>query len=186
MKCGRDTIDEIRDLKLLGVTFSGNMSFDEHCNNITKQLSRKVGLISRLRHSLDTDVLNRIYKASIEPVFRYCSAVWSYTCNKSLDPLIKLQKKAARLIMFRPPDSPSEPLFEALRWKNLETLWKQNALCVLFRVKAGKISSQVPALREVRSAAIFWTNVITLHFMKTLYFMTESKILIVYLLTLWI
>ena len=143
VKCGQCTIEETRDLKLLGVTFSGNMKFDVHLENISNQISRKVGLLSRLRHSLDTDVLNKIYKASIEPVFRYCSAIWSYTYEKPLEQLVMLQKKAARLIMFQPPDSHSEPLFKHLRWTKIESLWKQNALCVLYRVKAGKISERV-------------------------------------------
>jgi len=86
--------------QVTGIDFSGNMKFDVHLKNTCASLSRKVAMLSRLRHHLPTAVLNKLYRVSREPIFRYCSAIWSHTYDKPLEPLIKIQKKAARFILF--------------------------------------------------------------------------------------
>ena len=53
--------------KYLGVTLDKHLSWDTHINNLCKKLKPKVGIISGLRHILNKNVLNTVYKTIIQP-----------------------------------------------------------------------------------------------------------------------
>jgi len=52
----------------------------------------------------------------IKPVFDYVNVIWT-TCNKDkLGRVLKLQKRAARIILNAVRRAPSVPLFNCLKW----------------------------------------------------------------------
>ena len=56
------------------------------------------------------------YNALIRPVFNYASVLWTNCDKESLGRVLKLQKRAARVILNAPPQAPSVPLFNRLKW----------------------------------------------------------------------
>ena len=63
-------------------------------------LKLEFSLVCRLRHYIDNNSLNLLYKSLIiVPLFDYCDLVWG-NCGKGLsDRLQKLQNRAARVIL---------------------------------------------------------------------------------------
>ena len=54
--------------------------------------------------------------AVLKPSFLYGSSVWSSTSKANLDSILRLQKRAARVILNAPVNSRSVDLFNNLNW----------------------------------------------------------------------
>ena len=52
----------------------------------------------------------------LKPSFLYGSGVWSSTSKANLDSILRLQKRAARVILNAPANSRSVDLFNTLNW----------------------------------------------------------------------
>ena len=66
-----------------------------------------------------------IYNAYIYPHLTYCVEIWgSDTPQQYLDPLLKIQKKLARLITFSEWNEPAQKLFIKLGWLNIYDIHK--------------------------------------------------------------
>ena len=84
-------------------------------------------MLSRLRQVLPSEVLNRLYKSTIEPLFTYCSSIWCFSEKVYTSRLVILQKAAARIISNEYRFAPSKPLFETLNWKSIESIWERRS-----------------------------------------------------------
>ena len=56
------------------------------------------------------------YDAVLKPSFLYGSIVWSSTSKANLDSILRLKKRAARVILNAPFNSRSMDLFNTLNW----------------------------------------------------------------------
>ena len=126
-------IEMLPSLKLLGVTFQSNHSFNIHIGEVHKKMSQRIGLLSRLRHMLPLKPLNSLYKATIAPLATYCSSLWSQSRCPQLIQLERLQKRAARFILFQDFRETSLPLFIKLKWPKLTDTWQYNMLLAIHK-----------------------------------------------------
>ena len=58
--------------KLLGVTFDEHLKFTSHLKELSKRVSRKIGVMMRLKNVIPTLAKVRIYKSLILPQITYC------------------------------------------------------------------------------------------------------------------
>ena len=62
----------------------------------------------------------KIYKSVIEPYFDYCSIVWYDLSSELTNKLLRLQKRAARIIYGAPYTKRSKQILEKLQWHTLK------------------------------------------------------------------
>ena len=60
--------------------------------------------------------LKQYYNSYVLPVFDFGCVVWGNTINSNLTRLVKLQKRAARMVLKADFMTPSEQLFKDLNW----------------------------------------------------------------------
>jgi hypothetical protein len=60
--------------------------------------------------------LKLYYNGYLIPLIDYCSVVWGNTNKVNLEKILKLQKRAARIILRTDFNTPSKTLFEKLEW----------------------------------------------------------------------
>ena len=84
-------------IKYLGVLIDQNLSWKYHIDSIVTKISKNVGLIAKLRHSVPRPILLNIYKSLIHPYLTYGLAAWGQACRTYLNKNLILQKKALRL-----------------------------------------------------------------------------------------
>lgn len=82
--------------KILGVTFSSNLSWNQHVVDICKKASSVVGVLARCRHILPAKVKLQIYNALFLSHINYCSLVWATTTKTNIMKLQTMQKKVIR------------------------------------------------------------------------------------------
>ena len=67
---GDGTLVEVDEFKLLGVTFSKDLSFDSHVDAISNRVSKLSGFITRCTRGMSSYALLNLYKALILPHIR--------------------------------------------------------------------------------------------------------------------
>ena len=85
--------------KLLGIYLDNTLSFKAHIEYLIKKICPKIGILHRLRHLLSTDILNIVYKTTIQPLIDYCLTVWGTSSKRNLKSIQRLQNRAARAVL---------------------------------------------------------------------------------------
>ena len=84
-------------IKDLGVILDRNLSFTEHVDTLASNLVKKLRMLSRIRHLLDTSAMSIVINSVFSKLF-YCSSVWSGTCKGNVNKLQLIQNLAARIL----------------------------------------------------------------------------------------
>ena len=124
-------IDEIKHIKYLGVTLDAQLSFKYHIAELTKKISRRIGLLYKLRPFVTTKILTNVYYAIIYPFLPYGIPLWGSASKNLLTPILVLQKTFVRLatfMVFFPlitgPLEHTPPLFYKLNLLNIFDIYK--------------------------------------------------------------
>ena len=108
----RQAIEQKDYVKYLGVLIDSKLSFKQHIIDITKKISRAIGLLYKLRHYVSRRILIMMYYSLIYPFLIYALPVYGSGSNSYTIHL--LQKKVVRLVTFNDPIFHSLPLFKQL------------------------------------------------------------------------
>ena len=98
-------------IKYLGILIDQNLSWKYHIDSIVTKISKNVGLIAKLRHSVPRPILLNIYKSLVHPYQTYGLAAWGQACKTYLNKFLILQKRALRLLYFTDWHEHAIPLF---------------------------------------------------------------------------
>ena len=89
---------QVSTSKSLGVHIDGNLSWECHINEISKEIASGISAIKRIRYFLSFEILLNVYNSLVKPHFDYCDGVWG-NCSKNLSSKSqKLQNRAARVL----------------------------------------------------------------------------------------
>ena len=74
--CLSPKIPVVNSLKILGVTFSDDLSWKIHINNIHKKCCKNMYVIRKLRNILSKKDMKTLFLSIIETHYNYCSSVF--------------------------------------------------------------------------------------------------------------
>lgn len=77
----------------------------------SQKISKTVGILNRLKRIIPIKSLIAIYNSLINSHINYGILCWGYKCNR----ILKLQKKAVRIISNSKYNAHSQPIFKQLR-----------------------------------------------------------------------
>jgi hypothetical protein len=115
-------LEKVDHIKYLGVFIDSHLSWKYQISHIAKKIRRGIGILSKVRYLVNTNILVKLYYAIIYPFFLYALIIWGNTYPTTLKPLVVLQKKAICIITFSPFDEHSSPIFKRLRLTKLSDL----------------------------------------------------------------
>ena len=84
-----------------------------------RKIARVIGVLNKLKHIFPQHILLTIYNSLIQPHLIYGLYLWGLNCKR----LKILQKKAVRILAFRPYISHSTSIFKTLKILKLEDLY---------------------------------------------------------------
>ena len=132
---GPSAIEGAPNVTYLGVTIDPSLTWKAHITKLSKIISSKIGIISRIRHFVPRSILILLYNALILPHLTYCIELWGNTYPTLLQPIARLQKKLVRLITFSHFQAHSAPLFHQLRLLDFRNLCKLHSCLLIFDLK---------------------------------------------------
>ena len=140
IKINKKTIVEKDHTKYLGVLIDSTLSWKYQILNISKKISRGIGIMYKLRPYLPFNVMKNVYYSLIYSHITYAIEVWGSACKTQLDKILVLQKRAMRLITFNDqyplvpgPLAPSDPIFLKLDILKVEDIYKFQVSKFIFK-----------------------------------------------------
>ena len=113
---GVKTLEIVNSASLLGLEIDNMLSFNLHVEMICKKRSSRIAVLRKIRVFLPLSQRLLYYNAIIRPVLSYLSVIWSSWDKESLNRVLKLQKHAARVILYADRQASSVALFNKLHW----------------------------------------------------------------------
>ena len=113
-------IECISSFNFLGITINDKMSWKDHIDTICGKISRAIGILNRLKHFLPLHAKLCIYNSLILPHINYGILLWGHTCDR----ILKLQKKAMRIITLSKYNAHTDPLFKLLNLLKVQDIFK--------------------------------------------------------------
>ena len=90
-------IKQVEVHELLGVTIDNQLQWQPHVDRISKIISRKLYLLSRIRYIVDEPTRKIFFHAHIKPHFDYCSNIWDSCSDNIFKKLNSLHRRAINL-----------------------------------------------------------------------------------------
>ena len=150
----RKAIEQKDHVKYLGVFMDEHLNWKYQISNVAKKISRGIGIIAKLRSSLDPMLLRNIYYCLVFSHLTYGVEAWGSACSTDLEKLLILQKKAVRILtgnkyfqIYGEPCTPlpsSEPLFKTLEILKFDDIFKISIAKFIYSTLA------------FESPAVFW------------------------------
>ena len=111
-----ELIQKVEQQKLLGVIIDMSFSWYKQIDSVCLNISRRITLLKILSKYIDKTSMNQYYNSYILPILDYGCLIWGRCTKSNILRLLKLQERAARLILHADLLTPSELMFNELRW----------------------------------------------------------------------
>lgn len=112
-------LDDATYHKHLGLTFTKNLSWTSHIDNIIKSASKLLDVSRKLQYQLDRTTLETIYKVFIRPKLEYGCQIWD-DCNEGeKDKLERFQISALRVVTGAKKGTSHLLLYNETNWPTL-------------------------------------------------------------------
>ena len=126
-------LEHVQEFKYLGVTLDSTLSWDCHVNIVNSKISKKIGVIRRVKHLLPQSSLSMLGSALVLPLFDYCSSVWNNCSKLNLASLQTQQNKLARIILGADLYTPIDDMLNDLNWSRLNKRWDIAMYCLIYK-----------------------------------------------------
>ena len=117
-------ITKVTSTKFLGVTIDSKLSWNVHIDNISKTISRNIGIITKLKYVLPSESLFMLYSTLISPYLNYGILAWGNACSTLLNRLLLLQKKVLRIICNTSAHAHTNNLFSQYKILKINDLYR--------------------------------------------------------------
>ena len=104
----------------LGITIDQSVTWVSHTRKISLKISRVIGILRKLKRTFPQYILRTIYNSLIHPHLIYGLNLLGFKHKR----ITVLQKKAVRILTFRPYISHTTSAFKELKMLMLEDLYK--------------------------------------------------------------
>ena len=91
------------------------LSWNEHILYVCHKVVKGIGMVSKLQKYLNKGTLRELYYSLLYPYLTYCNHVWGLAWKTYMNTLVRLQKRAVRMIPCIHPRKHTDPLFTALK-----------------------------------------------------------------------
>ena len=127
----KQAIDEVNSVKYLGILIDSQLTFKNHIDELSKKVSRAIGVLYKLRPYVTAKILTSVYYAIVYPFLLYGIVVWGNASKTFLEPIHKMQKKIVRMITYNDnfpiipgPLAHTPPLFHKLKILKIYDIFK--------------------------------------------------------------
>lgn len=133
INAGDIRIENVSKQKLLGVYIDENLNWSAQIDHLCTSISSKISLLRQLSHYVSRESLKQFYQGYILPLIDYGSVTWDSTSGTNIERLLKLQKRAARIILSAGFDTPSVSMFQELGWLSVGNRLKYNKAVLTYK-----------------------------------------------------
>ena len=112
----QELVQLVKKQNLLGVIIDDTLSWDDQVEMVCLNITRRITLLKLLSKYVDKTSMNQYYNSYILPIIDYVCMIWGRCSSASTLRLVKLQKRAARIILNADFMTPSRLMVSELKW----------------------------------------------------------------------
>ena len=113
-----------KSFKLVGVKIDDSLNWHHHIDFVRQKVNAALGMMRRSKRVIPTAIKKMIYNSLIQSHLSYCQVIWCNAKRKVLDPLIKAQKRALRIVNNEHWLKHCDPLFASMDCLKLTDQYK--------------------------------------------------------------
>lgn len=144
-------------IKLLGVYFDENINFSKHISEMCKKVSKKVGVLMRLRNLIPCSAKLTIYKVYILSSLTYCHLVWHYCKSSDNRKIERIQERALRAV-YRTKSESYETLMNRAGLPTLYNRRLQDIATFMYKIKNKLLPSSVADIFNIKESCYSLRN----------------------------
>lgn len=114
IKLNNIALEKVTYTKFLGIIIDNKCLWSNHIDYIRNKIAKGLGILYKVSKIFSESILVTLYNSFIYPYLDYCIEIWGMAAQLHLESLLKMQKKAVRLIKSTGYLSHSAPLFKSL------------------------------------------------------------------------
>ena len=131
-------LQDVQSHKHLGVTFSNNLLWDEHVEDLSVKANQCLDVLNALKYKLDRITLEKIYFSFIRSKLEYASILWDCCSNQLSDLIESVHYRAAKIISGAIHHTSHSLVYKELGWESLKCRRKKQRLRVFFKATHGE------------------------------------------------
>ena len=140
VKINGKSLEKCTSYKYLGLHFDEKLNWKTHVNYVATKVSKMCRIVSKLRHSVNIDILKTVYYALGYSYLRYGNIVWGSAANVVLKPLVTLQNRIIRIMTFAPFGKVDlDPVYRDLKILGLPEMHFLEKAKFMHKYKNGKL-----------------------------------------------
>ena len=132
-------LERVNKFLYLGIYIDEDLTWDHHVNYISNKMSKNIGILRRLKHTIPKNVLKTIYFSLINPHLNYGTLLWGYNLNR----VEKLQKEAVRIITHSHFLAHTSNLFKQLNLLKIDDIFKLKQFIFYYKFVANKLPNPI-------------------------------------------
>ena len=138
LKINSISIQQKKNTKFLGILIDECLSWHEHVRDLSRSLSRYIGVMYKLRSFVPLRVLLIIYNSFIHSRISYCNIEWA-NCKANTDTILRLQKRAVRLCTGSGYFDHTDPLFSRLKTLKITDIHFMQIAVFMYRLNKNEL-----------------------------------------------
>ena len=146
VKISNTIIDEVMSTKLLGVNVDNTLSWTIQVAQVKKCTFYCLFVLRKSRKYLPLETGIKFSDYYVKPLIEHCSSVWGICSKENQTKIIKIQKKAARLILEAPPLTPSKHMFQKLKWLPCDEKVKFTHVSLVYKAVNGNVPQYIQTM----------------------------------------
>lgn len=159
------TIEQVETFSFLGLVLNSNLTWDTHMKQLKIRLSKTIGILGRVRFYLSSKILLYIYNALFLSHVNFHILVWGSKCND----ILKLQKRAMRIIHKRHFLFHADPLFKESKSLKVEDIYKVTLLKFYYKFIHKQLPKYFLSIQIKTNSEISVSQMTLRYSKKTLY-----------------
>ena len=134
-----EIIEQVQSIRYLGIVIDHKLLWDAHIKFLIRSLSYKIYTLRKISKFMSTDILNKVYKFTLQPIFDYSCSVWGNCSLHHRNTLFRLQKRAARIVTGNfDYNVNGSSIMNSLKWQTIDTRRDFFLACIMYNCIHGK------------------------------------------------
>ena len=126
-------LEQVTVTKFLGVHIDSRFLWDKQINVVKRKLYSVLNIMFRIKNKVDSATLLTVYNTLMLPHLSYCCEIWGNTYYSRLNDIVKLQKRAMRVIDKADYLAHTSPIFKKYNVLKFGDLIEYSSCLIMFK-----------------------------------------------------
>ena len=128
-------IEEVRSHTYLGLTFSNDLRWSHHIDEVATKARKRMNLMIPLKLKLDRNSLQTMYFSFVLPAMEYANVVWGGSPECNISKLEKIHTDGMRLVTGATARSKTEKLYIETGWQSINERISNSTTIMIYKIK---------------------------------------------------